>query len=551
LSDIGAYRGSPDLGIPGIDSVSEIGRSPVATTYRVRDTATGRMVVVKVLNPAFLNAGLAERFDREQRAIEGLASHPNLVAVYGHGFTTNGQPYVVTEEVSGGSVALRLKGGRPMQGPDIVEIGVRVAGALESAHRAGVVHGDLRADDILLSPTGEPLLAELGMVSASGVTPDRTDDPRRLAHVAPEVLQGQGVSPSSDVYSLGSILYSLLAGENAYVTAGDQSIIPVITRIASAPVPDLRPKGVPDQIADAVEKAMSKDPGQRPGSARELGRLLQQAQVALGLPMTEMTVLSRAGFAANHDAPVAPSPAFPPSSPPEPVTRGQRPGDAAATSRPSAPEPAPVSGGRSRLPLILGGIAAALVVVVGGIVLAGGGDDPEPPPDDSEVELTQVADDTGAIEVDVPEDWDDVDGQPFGNGLPNLRAAPDVDDLLGGFDGAGIDFTAFPAGDPNALFDPADEASMEAFLDAAAAADTGRGATFADACDDSERDDFDAGGFDGVVDTYTDCGEDETEMLVITAADSEETSGIAVLVVLADDDRAARDDILDSFEVSL
>src|SRR5262245_30211236 len=189
----------------------EIGRSPATTTCRVRDTASGRLVVVKVLNAAALNAALADRFDREQRAVEGLGSHPNLVSVYGHGFTSSGQPYVVTEEVSGGSVALRLKGGIPMQGPDIVDLGVRMAGALESAHRAGVVDGDLRAEDVMLSATGEPLLADFGVVSATGITPDRTDDPRRLAHVAPEVLQARGISTSSDVYSLGSILYSLLA----------------------------------------------------------------------------------------------------------------------------------------------------------------------------------------------------------------------------------------------------------------------------------------------------------------------------------------------------
>src|SRR5205823_44112 len=220
-----------------------------------------------------------------------LVGHPNIVPVYGHGWTETGMPYVVSGEETGGSIGDRLRGPTPMTGPDILSLGVRLAGALESAHRAGVVHGDLRPDDMMLSPQGEPLVADFGVVTL--VRPNATDvtDPAELAHVAPELLDGQAASPDSDLYALCSALFTLFAGAPAYVRPGDQSIIPVIKRIASDPLPDLSSKNVPAPLVDALGRGMAKDPDERPRSAHDFGRSLQQTQVALGLPVTEMVLL--------------------------------------------------------------------------------------------------------------------------------------------------------------------------------------------------------------------------------------------------------------------
>jgi hypothetical protein len=564
LSDTGAHSGQPggtELGIPGIDSVTEIGRSPAATTYRVRDVASGRMVVVKVLNVPSLSPVGTQRFDREQRAMEGLNEHPNLVAVYGHGYTASGGPYVVTEEITGGSIANRLKGGSPMTGPDILELGVRIAGALESAHRGQVIHGDLRAEDIMLSAIGEPMLADFGVVTASGITPDRSDDPQRLAHVAPEVLEGRGVSPASDLYSLASILYALLAGEPAFVSANEQSVIPVIKRIASNPAPDLRQKGVPDPVADAVEKGMAKEPSQRPASAREFGRVLQQAQVALGLPMTEMTVFTPAGAPSTPPGPSGPvyggTPQAPPTGPPPRGPVGPPPG-----GPPSGPPPAKK---KSSAPLIIGAAAVVVLLVVGALVFAlaggnGGGDDDDDNGGDDEtttteevedaVELDDIADDTGFLAAEVPEDWEEVDGAPLGDGTPNVQAAPDRQDFLGTYDTAGIDFTGFTSDQFEGLFDPADEGSLESALEAIAGsgADT-RGDTIADACDSPDREEFDENGLTGLFDLYTDCGDEGTDLVALVGGN--DNAGVIVVLILADDDeRAALDDILGSLEVN-
>ena len=367
-----------------------------------------------------------------------------------------------------------------------------------------------------------------------------------------------GSSTSSDVYALASILYSLLAGENAFVGPADYSVIPVIKRIASNPPPDLRRRNVPDPVADAVEKAMAKEASQRPDSARDFGRLLQQAQVALGLPMTEMTVLSPAGFPPRPAAP-----AFPATQPVQPLAGpgpggpGGPGGPPGGPAGPSGPTPTSAKK-KSSTPLIVGAVALVVLLAAGGLffALSGGDDDPvettttavAAPP----IELTTVEDDTGVIEVDVPEGWDDVDGRPFDTGVANLRAGPDLDDFLESYDGSGIDVTAFAADDANALFDPASESELETFLEDAADFAGNRGESVADACDDPDRDEFDEGDLSGFVDVYTNCGAENTELVLLVASTDDESTGVVVLSILADgDEREARNDILGSIETSV
>src|SRR4051794_16616569 len=360
--------GNIDLGIPGIDNIALIGQSPSHTTYRVRDTASGRTVIVKVLNGSASTPGLAERFGREQAAMAELAPHPNIVTVFGHGFTSSGQPYIVTADVAGGSIADRLRGPTPMTGPDILNLGIRLSGALESAHRSGVVHGDLRPDDMLVDAAGEPLISDFGVVSLVGPTVANADDPARLAHAAPELLDGQPASPSTDIYALASALYTLFAGQPAFLHPGETAVIPVIKRIATDPVPDLTQKGVPAGVAQVIDKAMSKASGARHATAQELGRALQQAQVSLGLPMTDMAVLSPASYTPTAAMPMAAAAAAAPGAPggAPPAPGGPPPGGPGA--------PAPGGGGGSKTPLFVG-IAVAVVVLLLGAFLLTRGDD--------------------------------------------------------------------------------------------------------------------------------------------------------------------------------
>lgn len=499
MSDSGT--GGISLGIPGIDSIVEIGRSATHTTYRVRDIASGQSTVIKLLNAGRNWPGLPERFEREQIAMAAL-SHPNIIKVLGHGWTDTGMPYIVTGEAPGGSIADRLRGPTPMTGPDILSLGVRLAGALESAHRAGVVHGDLRPDDMMLSPQGEPLLADFGVVTL--VRPNATDvtDPADLAHVAPELLDGLPASPSSDLYSLTSALYTLFAGLPAYVRPGEQSVIPVIKRIASDPLPDLSAKNVPAPVVDAITKGMAKSPGERHQTAQDLGRSLQQAQVALGLPMTEMVLLG--------------APSATRATPVTRVTPGAVPAGAPVAAGPPAqgPPPAGPPGGglppggppaANRTPLIIGAVAAAVVLIAAIAFFAtrGGDDEAAPtttsssssrsrsssssessdPPPSTGGSAVLLASDGGQLEVNAPTDWDDVNGSDTENGSPNLRASTDLDEMVAGtYLEPGIDFAAFDS----SFLDPA---NFDAAIDLLLTTDRA-GGSLATVCTRGARTDF-------------------------------------------------------------
>ena len=578
MSDTGS-EGHP-LGIPGIDSAVEIGRSSSHTTYRVRDTATGQIVVIKLLHAGRDWPGLAERFEHEQSAMAALG-HPTIVPVLGHGWTETGMPFIATGEVAGGSIGDRLRGPTPMTGPDILGLGVRLAGALESAHRAGVVHGDLRPDDMMVSSQGEPLLADFGVVTL--VRPNAADvtDPADLAHVAPELLDGQSASARSDLYSLASALYALFAGLPAYVRPGDQSVIPVIKRITSDPLPDLTAKNVPAPVVDAISKGMAKDPSQRHQTAQDLGRSLQQAQVALGLPMAEMTLLgspkarstpmTRAAAAAAAPA-AAPTPAPTPTAAPTPTPVPAR---APATTSPgptSSGPPAAVTAGASegappanRMPLVIAAIAVVLVIAAVTFFATRGGDskvtestttttrettttttattDTTVPPASDTIDL--LTNDGEQLVVNVPTSWSDRLTGDTADGLPELQASTNLTEFVGTtFLQPGIDFVAFPA----SFIDPSD---LSAALDQIIAIDRG-GNTLDTLCVRGARTDFTPSGDSlsvGQFERLSGCnGGGDVIIIAATNADLAFTVLIEVHVGSPPDD-AGVDAVTSSFDV--
>ncbi|HXV92136.1 MAG TPA: protein kinase, partial [Pseudonocardia sp.] len=279
-----------ELARAGFVGAVEVGRGGFGVVYRCHQQALGRTVAIKLLHTD-LDTVSRERFFREGRAMGGLSGHPNVVDVLQVGVTESGRPYIVMPFQALDSLAQRVRREGPVPWPDAVRLGVRLAGALETAHRVGTLHRDVKPANILMSDYGEPQLTDFGIARIDGGFETATGAfTGSLSYTAPEVLNGRPPSAASDVYGLGAALFTIIAGQSAYERREGEEIVAQYLRITGQPVPDLRPIGVPDDLASLLERAMAKDPALRPGSAEQFGRELQAVQRAHGLPVAEMAL---------------------------------------------------------------------------------------------------------------------------------------------------------------------------------------------------------------------------------------------------------------------
>jgi len=281
-----------DLDIEGLQDPVEVGIGGFATVYRASQPAFRRTVAVKVLAALNLDEAARERFERECQAMGSLSDHPNIVTVYGAGFTkASGRPYLVMAYLPGGSLQERIdrEGAIPWQ--DATLYAVHLAGALETAHRAQIIHRDIKPANVLMSPFGDAQLTDFGIARISGGHETQSGViTASMAHAPPEVLDGQRPTVAADVYSLGSTVFELLFGAPAFSSASDESMVPMLRRILTDPPPDLRSRGVPDQVCQVIERAMAKPTDQRQISAVQFGREMQAARRALGLDPGKLTV---------------------------------------------------------------------------------------------------------------------------------------------------------------------------------------------------------------------------------------------------------------------
>ncbi|OBH00091.1 serine/threonine-protein kinase [Mycobacterium sp. E3247] len=280
MADVDAEAIQQDL-IAGVAAeldfagVEQIGRGGFGVVYRCAQPELDRMVAVKVLTND-LDPENLDRFLREQRAMGRLSGHPHIVTVLQVGTTRGGRPFIVMPYHGTGSLWGQVSGHGPLDWRQALSIGVKLAGALEAAHRAGILHRDVKPGNVLLTDYGEPQLTDFGLARIAGGFETRSGvvigSP---AFIAPELLEGATPTTGSDVYSLGATLFCALTGH------------PPMGR----PIPEmLARQRVPEDVIAVIETAMTRDPSRRPASALEYGEQLREVQRRHHLPVDDMVV---------------------------------------------------------------------------------------------------------------------------------------------------------------------------------------------------------------------------------------------------------------------
>ena len=295
-------------GIPGIGDVEEIGRGGFGVVYRATEEELGRDVAVKVLTGT-VDDRTRSRFERECRAMGALSGHPHIVTIYRSGTTEAGLLYLVMEYLHGGSLADQIDASGPATWQEALRTGIELSGALESAHRAGVLHRDVKPGNVLMDDLGRAMLGDFGIARLDGGPETKSSViTASVAHAPPEVIGGQRPDERSDIYSLASTLFHLINGSAAFVRDSDESMLPLFARIAHDPVPDLRDRGVPEAFTRTLEQAMSKEASTRYGSAEALGQALVAVQRELGESETQLWISGETSNrpAANTTVQVAP-----------------------------------------------------------------------------------------------------------------------------------------------------------------------------------------------------------------------------------------------------
>ncbi len=277
-----------ELDAAGFTGAHEIGRGGCGVVYRCSQVRLYRVVAVKLLTEEF--ADTRARFVREQKAMGRLTGHPNIVAVLEVGETQSGHPFLVMPYYQCGCIHQRIGQLGLLPEKEVLRPGIKMAGALQSAHELGILHRDVKPANILVTDYGEPALGDFGIARMSGgfntAAGTFAGSP---AFTAPEVLSGDAPTMASDVYSLGATLFAALTGHAAFERRLGKHVMTHFLRIAAEPVPDLRERGANDDIADVVGAAMARDPSERP-STLELGAQLQGLQIRRGLAVDDMAV---------------------------------------------------------------------------------------------------------------------------------------------------------------------------------------------------------------------------------------------------------------------
>ncbi len=337
--------------------LQHLARGGMADVYVAEDVDLKRKVALKVmLDVLAMDDSFVQRFRREARTVAQL-DHPNIVQVYSTGLTPMGQPYIAMQFIDGSSLSEKLKqfaaDDKLVPTEQALMIVRQIAQALGVAHRAGVVHRDLKPGNILIRRDGTPVLVDLGIAAVQG-GPKLTQTGNLIGtpnYMSPEQVRGQDLDGRSDLYSLGIILYELLSGKRPF--DAPESIAILHKHVYEAPEPLQNKRGdLMPATLEVVNTSLAKDPNDRYQNAAQMVAAIDRAIAAEsgGAPVRQTTVW----LPDPHDS------------------------DFISRERVALPTPMPFTrtGSRKISPMLIGGLVVVAVLIAAGLFFAfGGGND--------------------------------------------------------------------------------------------------------------------------------------------------------------------------------
>jgi serine/threonine protein kinase, bacterial len=263
---------------------TKIATGGTSTVYRGLDTRLDRPVALKVMDSRYAgDQQFLTRFQLEARTVARLKD-PGLVAVYDQGLDAR-HPFLVMELVEGGTLRELLSERGPMPPHAVAAVLRPVLGGLAAAHRAGLVHRDVKPENVLISDEGDVKIVDFGLVravAAAGIT-STSVILGTAAYLSPEQVRDGSASPRSDVYAAGIVAYELLTGQTPF--SGDSALTVAYQRLdTDVPAPSTMINGVPEQFDEFVRRATARDPADRYADAQEMGADLDAIVDELALP---------------------------------------------------------------------------------------------------------------------------------------------------------------------------------------------------------------------------------------------------------------------------
>jgi len=255
--------------------LQRLGAGGMAEVFRARDLMLERYVAIKILRPGYTDSqAFQERFRQEARAAANL-SHPNIVTVHDFGLD-HGQLYIVMEHVPGSDLKtlLRQRGRFPIE--EAIPLVVQACAGIGYAHRAGLIHCDVKPHNMLVTPDKRLKVTDFGIARAlATIHPDEHSDVvwGSPQYFSPEQAAGEPPSPASDVYSLGIVLYELLTGSLPFNGLTAEELSRKHLEARPHPIHEYLPE-IPNVLEQIVDKILSKEPSARYRTADQLGRVL-------------------------------------------------------------------------------------------------------------------------------------------------------------------------------------------------------------------------------------------------------------------------------------